>query len=216
MRTELDNKIIQIKSTDNKEQMNRLIEDYQPFVLNVITALKKSYVDVDNDDEFSIGLMAFYEALEKYNEARGDFLSFARLVIQSRIKDYWSHQKHEYTTNLLENTVIEENFDEKLLLRKEIEDFEKVLNSFGLSFEQLVDRSPKHIDTQKRAKKIGVQAAAEEDLMTHLYTKKRLPVTQISRRFKVSLVIVKRSKITITSVMIIVKEKFSRIMEWIE
>ncbi len=216
MRTELDNKIIQIKSTDNKEQMNRLIEDYQPFVLNVITALKKSYVDVDNDDEFSIGLMAFYEALEKYNEARGDFLSFARLVIQSRIKDYWSQQKHEYTTNLLEDAVIEENFDEKLLLRKEIEDFEEVLKSFGLSFEQLADRSPKHIDTQKRAKKIGLQAAAEKDLMTHLYIKKRLPITQISRRFKVSLVIVKRSKITITSVMIIVKEKFSRIMEWIE
>jgi RNA polymerase sigma factor len=216
MRTELDNKIIQIKSTDNKEEINRLIEDYQPFVLNVITAIKKSYVDVDNDDEFSIGLMAFYEALEKYNEARGDFLSFARLVIQSRIKDYWSQQKHEYTTNLLEDAVIEENFDEKLLLRKEIEDFEEVLKSFGLSFEQLADRSPKHIDTQKRAKKIGLQAAAEKDLMTHLYIKKRLPITQISRRFKVSLVIVKRSKITITSVMIIVKEKFSRIMEWIE
>jgi RNA polymerase sigma factor len=216
MRTELDDKIIQIKSTDNKEEINRLIEDYQPFVLNVITALKKSYVDVDNDDEFSIGLMAFYEALEKYNEARGDFLSFARLVIQSRIKDYWSQQKHEYTTNLLEDAVIEENFDEKLLLRKEIEDFEKVLKSFGLTFEQLVDHTPKHIDTQKRAKKIGLQAAEQEDLMTHLYTKKRLPITQISRRFKVSLVIVKRSKITITSVMIIVKEKFSRIMEWIE
>ena len=41
MRTELDNKIIQIKSTDNKEEINRLIEDYQPFVLNVITAIKK-------------------------------------------------------------------------------------------------------------------------------------------------------------------------------
>ncbi len=216
MSKKLDSKIMQLKNTDNQEQMNQLIIDYQPFVLNVITELKKSYVDIDNDDEFSVGLMAFYEALEKYNEARGDFLSFARLVIDSRIKDYWAQQKSEASIEELERLSTYQDVEEEVLLRKEIEDFEKVLRLFGLSFEKLVASSPKHQDTRKRAKEIGLRASEEQDLMTHLYNKKRLPVTQISRRFQVSLVIIKRSKIMITSIMIIAKEKFGRIMEWIQ
>ena len=216
MGKELDREIMQIKSSENTEQTNRLIEAYQPFVLNVITELKKSYVDVKNDEEFSVGLMAFYEALEKYNEVRGDFLSFARLVIQSRVKDYWAKKKENQTTELMENTIVEENFEERIILRREIEDFESVLKKFGLSFEQLAKNTPRHIETRERAKEIGKQAAKEDDLITHLYTKKRLPIAHISQRFKISRAIIKRSKMTITSTMIIIKENFSHIMEWIE
>ncbi len=82
-------------------------------------------MDIDNDDEFSVGLMAFYEALEKYNEARGDFLSFARLVIDSRIKDYWAQQKSEASIEELERLSTHQDVEEEVLLRKEIEDLKK-------------------------------------------------------------------------------------------
>ncbi len=55
----------------------------------------------------------FYEALEKYNEARGDFLSFARLVIQSRIKDYWA-QQNRYTQQIL----LKKPLSKKILMKK--------------------------------------------------------------------------------------------------
>ncbi len=45
------------------------------------------YVCTDNDEEFSIALIAFNEAIEKYNEDRGNFWAFAKLVIESRLKN---------------------------------------------------------------------------------------------------------------------------------
>ncbi|MDU7069157.1 MAG: sigma factor, partial [Clostridium perfringens] len=72
----------------NNKDINELVEDNIRFILNTISNLTGRYVPIENDEEFSLGILAFIEAVEKYNSQKGNFHSFAKLVIESRIKNY--------------------------------------------------------------------------------------------------------------------------------
>ena len=60
-----------IKNTD----INELIEEYIPFIIKTISKFTNRYVSIENDEEFSIGLFGFYEAIQKYNNDRGPLCS---------------------------------------------------------------------------------------------------------------------------------------------
>lgn len=197
------------------DQVNHFIEAYRPFILKVVTETKNGYVDLRNDDEFSIGLMAFHEAIDRYKPEKGDFLSFARLVIQSRLKNHWARENKDNMIRLEDIRSADRAFQEASVLKEEIAAFEKVLESFCLSFEDLADASPKHIDTLTRAKEIGLTAAMQKDIVQDLYKKKRLPVTRVAEHCAVSVKTVKRSKKTITAVIIAATEGLDKILEWI-
>lgn len=69
---------IEINNLDN------LIQHHKAFLIRTISNFTGKYVSIENDEAYSIGLAAFAEAVERYEETRGSFLSFARLVIESR------------------------------------------------------------------------------------------------------------------------------------
>lgn len=215
MDRELLSVIRRIQEGDAPDLRNQLIGDYTPFVVKVLSEVKGGYLDVSNDEEYAIGLEAFNEAIDRFDPERGNFLSFARLVIESRVRNYW-HKERRHVHESFEGVDVASSMDaDEAALREEIEAFEKVLSRFGLTFENLVEASPRHRDTRQRAKEIGLKAAGEDDLVHHLYEKLRLPVTAIAERFFVSVKIVKRSKRLIMAVMIVVVEKFSSILEWL-
>ena len=68
------------------EHLNELLERHKAFIIRIVSRMTGRYVYVEHDDEFSIALAAFAEAVERYEREKGDFLSFAKLVIQSRLK----------------------------------------------------------------------------------------------------------------------------------
>ena len=54
-----------IKNTD----INELIEEYIPFIIKTISKFTNRYVSIENDEEFSIGLVGFYEAVQDAMDA---------------------------------------------------------------------------------------------------------------------------------------------------
>lgn len=77
-------------SVEAKEDM---IRGYTPFVLGVASRIAGRYVKLGEDDEASIALIAFNEAIEKYEPERGTgFLSFAALLVKRRLVDYYRAQ----------------------------------------------------------------------------------------------------------------------------
>ena len=70
------------------ENLDQLINQYMAFLIRTVSNFTGKYVSIENDDEFSIALIAFTEAVKKYDEDRGNFLGFAKLVIESRLKTY--------------------------------------------------------------------------------------------------------------------------------
>lgn len=75
------------------DNLNHLIEHHMAFLIRTVSNFTGRYVSVENDDEFSIALSAFAEAVECYDEKRGQFLGFAKLVIESRLKNYAVQKK---------------------------------------------------------------------------------------------------------------------------
>lgn len=204
--------------------INEMIQEYMPLIIKTISQTTGRYVSVENSEELSIGLMAFVEAMEKYEESKGMFESFAKLVIKSRVINYLKsenkHQEvisiealHEQGIHIIDEYVepigVEDRLKEELdLLRQEI-------RSFGFGFDELVEESPKHKDTRDNAIELSEKVSKEEEFTTFMYAKKRLPITGIARKFSVTEKVLKRSKKFIISVVIIFYKNLTSVKLWI-
>lgn len=83
----LETSVEKIQKGD-KDLQNDLIQQYKPFIAKTVSSVCKRYID-EKDDEFSIGLIAFNEAIEKYSAEKGNsLLAFAELIIKRKVIDY--------------------------------------------------------------------------------------------------------------------------------
>ena len=208
----------------NGKDINILIDNYMPLIIKTVSSITGRYVSVKNDDEFSIALMAFKEAVDKYDENKGIFSSFAKLVISSKVKNHLvrenKYRKVESIEELSENGInIEDIYHTEIESSDEISieigKLKDEINKFGFSFEDLVEEAPKHDDTRKRAISISEKVNDEVILKNFIYEKRRLPIKQISLKFSVTEKILKISKRFIISVVIILDKNFRNLKLWI-
>jgi len=61
-----------------------LVRSRKAWILKVAAGASKHYVS-DSDDEWSIALTAFHEAVQSYDEEKGSFLSLASVIIKRRV-----------------------------------------------------------------------------------------------------------------------------------
>lgn len=205
------------------DEINSIIEKHMSLIIKSISETTGRYVSIENDEEFSIGLLAFTEALERYNEDKGAFPSFAKLVISSRVKNHlMKEKKNSYNISFEElaetGIEIEDGKSEKEdlgILKEEIEKFKKELKEFNITLEELADKSPKHEDTRKNAIVISKKVSKDEPITDFIFTKKRLPIKQISLKYVVTEKVLKRSKEFILSVVIILYKNYRNLRLWI-
>ena len=203
------------------EKTEELINRHMAFIIKKTGDFLGRYVSVENDDEFSIAIEAFAEAIEKYDETRGKFLSFAGLVIESRLKTYAiSQNKRNAELSLDEmsenGSDFVDNKTENTDLKLEIEEYGRELSLFGLSFVKLAENAPKHSDTRKKALWIAQKSSENEKIIEKTYKNKKLPVRDVSKYCEVSEKTVKTSKNFILSALIIRIKKFPELLSWIE
>lgn len=213
-----------INDIKNKN-IDKLIQDYMAFIVKTVSSVTGRYVSIENDDELSIALIAFKEAIDKYEEDRGSFSSFAKLVISSRVKNYLIKENKNSNIESIEGlkekgidvTDIAETVEEESdQLSSEIGKLQNEIEEFGFTFEDLVDEAPKHEDTRKNAIELSEKISKEEDLTTHMYEKRRLPIKKISVKFSVTEKVIKRSKKFIIAVVIIIDKNFRNLRLWIK
>jgi len=76
------NIINKIKAGD-KLLREEFINSYTPYIIRTVSNLTGKYVDVENSDEFSVGLAAFNEAIDSFDEGKNMFFfKFSTLVIK--------------------------------------------------------------------------------------------------------------------------------------
>ena len=73
------------EATNDKKLKNDLIGEYQNFILAAASKTLKRSVTT-SDDEYIIAMMAFGDAIDGYNENKGNFLGFAKTVIRNIIQ----------------------------------------------------------------------------------------------------------------------------------
>ena len=76
-----------VSASGDKNERGEIIIEYTNFILSSASKVLKRQITTD-DDAFSIAMIAFDEAMTKYVPDKGTFLSFAAMVIKSRLTDY--------------------------------------------------------------------------------------------------------------------------------
>ncbi len=200
-----EQKVIRIQEGDLRLR-NQFIIDYQPYVAKVTSRFCKRYIDPSRDDEFSVALAAFNEAINQYApNLGGSFFSFAETVIRRRLIDYVRKEQRfsgqipysyfeveddeDNAANPIEvHQAIEQYEQEKLIedRKSEIDDFTARLLEFGITFNDLVDASPKHADSREALFSIGKTLAEDRFLMDILLSKKMLPIKELLDKVQVS------------------------------
>lgn len=185
---------------------NQFISDYQPYVAKVTSRFCKRYIDPARDDEFSIALGAFNEAINQYSSVMGrSFLGFAETVMRRRLIDYLrkeqrfkgqipysSFDQEDEEDNLLNPIEIHqaiEAYEKQKGLeerRNEIMDFSRCLSDFDIDFSELTEASPKHDDSRQMLFGIGRTLAQDAELMRTLLTKRQLPIKELLEQVQVS------------------------------
>ena len=82
---ELEQKVLAAKA--DEQIFNELVESHKTWMLRVAHETTHRYI-TDSDDEWSIALMAFSEAVQSYEADKGSFRGLAAMVIRRRIVDY--------------------------------------------------------------------------------------------------------------------------------
>ena len=204
------------------ENIEYLIEKYMAFLIKTVSGFTGRYISIENDEEFEIALLAFTEAVEKYQSEKGVFLAFAKLVIVSRLKNYAEKEKkHEKVVSLDElyesgqDFQAEEAEEQDDYLQQEILRYKKELLFFGLTFEKLADEAPRHKDTRENALNAAEKAGNNEEIVEETYKKRRLPIRKVAVLAELTEKVIKRSKSFILGSMIIFAKEFPALLYWI-
>jgi RNA polymerase sigma factor len=229
----LEDTVLKIQEGD-LSLLNETIDAYKPFIAKTVASVCKRFIH-ESDDEFSIGLIAFHEAIQKYSPERGSSLiSFAEVMIKRRVIDYI--RKHSKNQNIslefgvqnqdedspsltLENEISIDDYQKKIetdLRRQEIMQFQQILREFDLSFQDLVEQSPKHADARKNAMVIANILVENQELQDYLIEKKRLPIKQLEDLVDVSRKTIERNRKYIMAISLILINDYIYLKDYIK
>lgn len=181
----------------NSNDADDLIRAYIPFIRSEASKFM-SRACTEQDDEYSIAMTAFYEAIMGYDKNRGAFISYAGMLIRSRLIDYSRREaRHKGHISLYEESGEDDNrtlldtltderdvFEEKATreaTRKEIEELSSVMKDFGVSFSDVADNCPKQERTLDACIAAIRYAIENPKLLDELLRTKKLPLAQLVR-----------------------------------
>lgn len=228
----LNERVINIKQ--NTEEINSLIEEYKPFIASTVEKHLKRYVEYGIDDELSIALIAFHEAIEKYDITKGNFLSFAKITIKHRLIDYYRKEqkvkgpvvyvepdKQQDDEELL-NLYVDESMKEYTeaqkseLRRLELEEIKKELELWGISFADVAKSSPKQEGTRLTYLAAIDFIINNPDLVNIIKKKKYLPVEKVATGLKIPRKRIERGRNYIIAAVLILSGDYQFINEYIK
>lgn len=229
----LEESVILIQQGDHA-LLNELIDSYKPFIAKTVSSVCKRYIH-ETDDEFSIGLIAFNEAINKYSSERGSsLLSFAEVLIKRRVIDYirkqnknkhvsfdfnYASQEDESQGNSIVNELSFDDYKkerETERRKEEILQFQELLNTFNLSLNDLVKSTPKHVDARKNAILIAKTLVDHEELQKILLDKKRLPIKQLEQMVNVSRKTIERNRKYIIAIALILMSDYTYMKDYLK
>ena len=180
---------------EHGQKADDLIRAYIPFIRSEATKFM-SRLCTDQDDEYSIAMMGFYEAIMGYEKSRGAFLGYAAMLIRSRLIDHQRkearHQGHLslYEENggdddrTLMDTVADsrDHYEESAhreATRQEIAELSAVMEQFGVSFSDVADNCPRQSRTLAACAGAIRYAAENPAILDELLRSKKLPLAQL-------------------------------------
>ncbi len=226
---------VRLAQEGNQEVRNLLIQESQKFVSQVTSKVCKRYIVPSRDDEFSVGLIAFDEAIMHYTEEKGSsFLSFADLVIRRRVIDYirkqarhgnqlsleyWKEGEAEGDLSPIDIKASLQHYEleqEAIMRREEILHYKDKLKEFNIELSELPNISPKHADARRNAFHIARTLVNNAKLRLLFIAKGKLPIKELLSYIMVSRKTVERNRVYIVAIVLLLMEDYQFLQGYIE
>lgn len=206
---------------DDEAALNKFISDHKRFILSSAYKVTGHFV-TENDDEYSVALIAFNEAIRAYETDKGDFHAFAGLVIKRRLIDHFKFESRFQGEILTDPSVMDGDVDEEdaefsheLEVRRkeaelseettenrpgtgpmkdEIEAVQAILKGYGFSFSDLPEVSPKASKTKEICARAVVFLLRNPGLIAKMQDLHTLPIKEIEKSLKVPRKILERHR----------------------
>jgi RNA polymerase sigma factor len=188
-RQSLDSRVIEERN--DKQKASRLIFEFKPFIASVAQKKAGRFLEYGVDEELSIALSAFKEAMDSYDKKKGKFLSFAKLVINMRLIDYYRKKMREKTYSFSNSSISNGQFmnagsleqyevdDEKEKRILEIIEYRAELEKWGIDLEELAAVSPKDDSLRKEYIEIARIIVKNNHILQTLMETRKLPLKEI-------------------------------------
>lgn len=184
------------QAKEDMQAADQLIADYLPFIRSETAKFLHRPVIDELDDEFSVAMIAFHEAIRSYSQLRGSFFRYAAMLIRSRLIDHQRReQRHsghlsldasltENDATLLDTIADPDDHSEALVIREatrsEINELSAQMEDFGISLTDVAENCPRQRRTLMACRKALQYAAEHREILDDLLRTKRLPIAKLS------------------------------------
>lgn len=202
----------------NGRAADELIADYMPFI-KAETAKFLHRPPDQSDDELSIAMFAFFEAIRSYSRLRGSFLRFAAMQIRSRLIDNYRKEKRnsgmislnsaddDSQSELVDS--IPDKHDEfaqsqlRAATQQEIEELAAQMAKFGVSFTDIAENSPKQQRTLEQCGRAVRYARSNGELLEEFLRTKKVPMAALAKGAQVERKTLERHRRYLVAVLLI-------------
>ena len=179
----------------DSEAADAFVRQYMGFIRSETVKFIHTAPENGHEDELSIAMLAFYEAILGYQKTKGPFLAYAARSIRNRLIDHYRREKRRgntislYTPDTEDRELADTLADEKDQLqahvlrqasREEIREFGEKLAAFGLSFSDVTDNCPRQQRTFLACRRALDYARANPALLRQLEQTGRLAINELA------------------------------------
>ncbi len=235
--------VIELPDESDSDAYNEFIDRHRKFILRVTSKTLNRFV-TESDDAYAVALVAFTEAMRRYDESKGSFYGFAGLVIRRRVLDYL---KTEYRmrreidvepvtftgdapdTDTAEDSVnaavsrkaIDQSMEQvgayapgTTPVADEIAAMQDILAEYGFSFFDITDASPRSEKTKLMCRDIIRYIHADEEMIAEMRRKRMLPAAEIIKELRIPRKKIERHRRYIIAVLEILNGDFPQLQEY--
>ena len=174
-----------------------LIRQYIGFIRSEVVKFTHAAPEDGYEDELSIAMFAFYEAILGYERVRGAFLPYAARAIRNRLVDAYRREKrhrnvaslHDPSTDGADRTLLETlpdtrdeiaDLEARTASQQEIRTFGEQLGRYGIAFSDVADNCPRQERTMAACRRVLDYARSHQALLDRLVESGRLPIGELS------------------------------------
>lgn len=207
---EIDKKAVE--AAENPAELDGFVAEYESFILKCASKASKRYI-TKSDDEWSVAMEAFCNAVFSYSYDKGSFLAFAELLIRRRLIDYFRLEKRRLAEFPVDPTAFTGETEDgggdaplsaeitaktmhtpENALKDEIEAVSALLDGYGFSFYDLAACSPKSKKTRAACRQAVEFMISSSLLCAEMRRTKALPLKILEKNTNIPRKVLERHR----------------------
>lgn len=221
-----------LRAQESLPAKDRFIEASMPFIRGSLRRIARRTIG-PSDEEWSVGLVSFAEAVDAYRPERGHFPAFAYTVMARRMADFYRAAArkrreidvppHVFTGDADEETAgvsyaiqaAAQPAQEQSRLREELEAVGEKLCAYGFSFLDLTACSPQTEKTRRACAQAVLCLLRSESLYLEMRRKRALPARRIQAETGLPTKLLDRHRRYIIAVAVLMQGDYPCLQEYL-